>query len=190
MPYARYTKDPENPVSMIFWGRTRLRGATSLLRFEKGSPYQALIHHLKYREKPEVGSYLGKLLGAEISNTVFASADIIIPVPLHPKKELERGYNQSKFIAEGVSIVTGIPLVNDLLYRQTNTASQTRRNRFERWENMDGVFALKQAVEKYESKSFLLVDDVVTTGSTLEACARELLTIPGSMVFVATVACA
>jgi ComF family protein len=190
MPFARYTADPENPVARIFWGRVKLEHVTSLLRFEKGSRYQVLIHQLKYKGKKAVGTFLGKLVGAEIMDSVFSSADFLVPVPLHPKKELERGYNQSQVIAEGLSSVTGIPIASELLHRKTYTESQTQRNRFERWENMEFVFDLSDNAEDFEGCSFVLVDDVLTTGSTLEACSRMLLSIPGSRVYAVTVACA
>jgi len=190
LPTTDYIKDPENPVARIFWGRVELEGASSLFRFEKGSKYQALLHGLKYKGEKKIGTFLGRMLGAEILGTAFGKTDFIIPVPLHRKKEKSRGYNQSELIAKGISIVTGITVLNTLIYRQVNTSSQTQKGRFERWKNMENVFALSDFSDTYQDQSFLLVDDVVTTGSTLEACASCLKTIQGSKVYILTIACA
>ena len=190
MPLTQYLADPENPVSQLFWGRVPVSGAFSLLRFEKGSKYQPLLHLLKYKGHKNIGVLLGKMLGAAIMNSPFANTDLVVPVPLHPKKERARGYNQSILIANGISEITGIPVDDKVLYRRIYTHSQTRRNRYERWENMEGVFELYDGVERCHDLSILLVDDVVTTGSTLEACANAIIQIRGTKVFVVTVACA
>lgn len=190
LPATGYAEDPENPVAEIFWGRVQLEGATSLFRFEKGSKYQVLLHLLKYKGSKKIGLFLGKLLGADILHTPFCEAGYIVPVPLHKKKEKQRGYNQSEVIASGISAITGIPVNTTILFRKEYTESQTRKNRFERWENMENVFSLTESNKLPENSTLLLVDDVVTTGSTLEACAEVLLKIPGVRLYVATVACA
>lgn len=190
MPRTNYTSNQENPVAQIFWGRVRVECATSLFRFEKGSAYQSLLHLLKYKGRKSMGLFLGRMLGAELAGTPFSTADVLVPVPLHRKKQKTRGYNQSEIIAEGVSIVTGIPVNTRLLRRKTDTDSQTRKNRFERWKNMDAVFDAGDEAASFAGRTFLLIDDVVTTGSTLESCASILAAIPGSSVYVATVACA
>ncbi len=190
MPVTRYISDPDNPVAQLFWGRIEIAGAFSLLRFEKGSRYQPLLHLLKYKGHKKMGVFLGRMLGAALKNSMLAEADLVVPVPLHPKKERTRGYNQSALIAAGVSEVTGIPQHQKILFRRENTGSQTRRNRYERWENMEDVFGLCKGAEGYSDLAVLMIDDVVTTGSTLEACATTLQKMPGTKVFVATVACA
>lgn len=190
MPFTHYIADPENPVAQLFWGRIDIAGAFSLLRFEKGSRYQPLLHLLKYKGHKQMGVFLGRMLGAALRNSALAGADLVVPVPLHPKKERTRGYNQSSLIAMGVAEITGIPLHEKILFRRENTGSQTRRNRYERWENMEDVFGLCREAEGYSGLSFLLIDDVVTTGSTLEACATTLGQLPGTKVYVATLACA
>lgn len=190
LPATGYINDPENPVAQLFWGRVELEGATSLFRFEKGSKYQTLLHRLKYKGEKNIGVYLGQMLGAEIPGTDFGAVDFIVPVPLHRKKEKSRGYNQSEVIAQGISIVTGISILNTLIFRQVNTSSQTRKGRFERWQNMENVFTLAESSTLFEGCNFLLVDDVVTTGSTLEACATTLKKISGAKVYIATIACA
>ncbi|MEX0988458.1 MAG: ComF family protein [Bacteroidales bacterium] len=190
MPRTNYARDPDNPVAQLFWGRIMVEGATSLFRFEKGSRYQPLLHLLKYKGQKNIGTFLGRMLGADLHETPFCRADFIIPVPLHRKKEKIRGFNQSEIIAKGVSDVTGMSLNSTLLFRRSNTDSQTRKNRFERWENMAEMFYLHENEGVVSEPTLLLIDDVVTTGSTLEACALALSSIPGVKLFVATVACA
>lgn len=183
-----YRANNENPVAQLFWGRIKLEGATSLLLFEKGSRYQGLLHQLKYRGRKEIGTYLGRMLGVALQGTEFARSDYIIPVPLHKKRLKERGYNQSLLIANGVSMILEIPVLDQLLIRHRATGSQTRRHRFERWLNMDTVFSLNQSANNYSGCSFLLVDDVITTGATLESCSRAIMEMDDVSVFVATVA--
>lgn len=190
MPRTDYTDDPDNPVAQLFWGRVKLDGATSLFRFEKGSKYQPLLHLLKYKGQKRIGIFLGRMLGAEVGCHPFRKADYIVPVPLHKKRQKKRGYNQSEIIAAGVSRVTGIPINTRIIQRDRDTDSQTEKSRFERWENMEHVFSLQKDATSLCGCSFLLIDDVVTTGSTLEACAETLLKIAGAKVYVATVACA
>ncbi|MCF8224933.1 MAG: ComF family protein [Bacteroidales bacterium] len=190
MPRTNFVKDPENPVAQLFWGRTKLEGATSLMRFEKGSKYQSLIHGLKYRGEKRIGLFLGKLIGKELLPTSFSDVDFIVPVPLHPKKEKKRGFNQSEVIASGIYEITGIPVRNNILFRKQHTETQTHKNRYQRWENMDGVFEISNENGVLHNKKILLVDDVVTTGSTLEACAETLHRSGPSAIYIATIACA
>lgn len=190
MPRTGYTVEPDNPVAQLFWGRVWLEGATSLFRFEKGSKYQPLLHGLKYKGEKQIGLFLGRMLGAEIRDYPFAQTDLLVPVPLHRKKERKRGYNQCEIIAMGVSEVTGIPLESGILKRNRETDSQTQKGRFERSENMKDVFGLQGGFKFLTGKTILLIDDVVTTGSTLEACAGVLLSVSGVKVYAATVACA
>lgn len=190
MPRAGFTDPGDNPVAQLFWGRVKVEAATSFFKFEKGSHYQKLLHLLKYKGDKTMGIYLGKLLGIELKNSVFSQCDYIAPVPLHPKKERKRGYNQSEIIAKGVSFVTGIPVRPDLLFRDTFTTTQTRKSRFERFQNVENVFRFESMNIEESHNSILLIDDVVTTGSTLEACAVSLLKKKGIKVYIATVACA
>lgn len=190
IPRTNYTNEIENPVAELFWGRTKVEMATSLFRYEKGSAYQSLIHHLKYSGALKIGDFLGKLLGQELRATAFTETDCIVPVPLHEKKLKQRGFNQSEIIAQGISSITGIPVMSDLIFRNADTKSQTNKTRFERWENMHHVFSLGKGVEAYSGIKMLLTDDVVTTGSTLEACAETLRQIPDASIYIATVACA
>jgi len=190
MPRTNYAQDSDNPLAQIFWGRVRLEGVSSLFRFEKGSRYQTLLHLLKYKGARKVGKYLGLLLGSELLNSSFEEVDYIVPVPLHKKKERLRGYNQSYIIAEGVSEQLNKPIINTILIRIKHTDSQTNKARWERYENLENGFQLGSDFEEYSNKTLLLIDDVLTTGSTLEACALALNRIPNVKIFVATVACA
>jgi ComF family protein len=183
-----FTCEPENPVSQLFWGRTKIIQATSLFKFEKGSAYQVLLHKLKYRGEKKNGIYLGKLLGKELKNTVFGSCDYIVPVPLHPKKLRKRGFNQASVIARGVSSIIQKPVLEDFLIRRRYSGTQTKKNRFERFLNMESVFILNPKYISYDNHKYLLIDDVVTTGSTLEACSEAISNKIFGDLYAATVA--
>ncbi|MFO7933998.1 MAG: ComF family protein [Bacteroidales bacterium] len=190
MPRTGFADDPENPVSMLFWGRVPVECGTSLFRFEKGSPYQALLHELKYRGNRRSGIYMGRLLGHELKQTAFSQCDLIIPVPLHRKRYRERGYNQSELIARGVSEVLLIPVETHVLVRSAQHDSQTSMGRLSRFENVSGNFRIAPHSPELSGKKILLIDDVVTTGATLEACATELLNTFYCRIYIATVCCA
>ncbi len=190
LPRTNYHFSKENPVFLAFTGRINIELATSFCRFDKGGRLQHLLHQLKYKGNREVGHKLGMLFGFDlIQNSLFQEIDAIIPVPLHPKKEKKRGFNQSVEICKGLSESMQRPLITGNLIREVDTASQTRKGRFERWENVSGIFSVKKG-RLLTSKHLLLVDDVVTTGATLEACCEPLLEIPGVKVSIATLACA
>jgi ComF family protein len=160
---------------------------TSLLFYEKGSKYQTLIHQLKYQGKKQVGVFLGKLLGYSLLNSDFDKADIIISVPLHKTKLRRRGFNQSDIIAKGISEVTGKPIVKGVLKRTVPTKSQTSQKRYARWENVEGLFKCTN-MDRIKNKHVLLVDDVLTTGATLEAAGSAILQAEGVTLSVATTA--
>ncbi|GET30358.1 ComF family protein [Prolixibacter sp. SD074] len=190
LPRTGFARFADNKVAQVFWGRVPLEYAVSLCYFEKGSRLQHMFHRMKYRREPGVGKVLGRELGLELfSSPMFETLDAVIPVPLHPKKQKKRGYNQSEYIANGISEAINIPVITDALIRNVHTSSQTRKSRYNRWENVEGIFqAIKP--EKLENLHLLVVDDVVTTGATLEACCVPLLKIPGVRVSIATLACA
>ncbi len=188
LPRTGFSKHVDNPVSEVFWGRVDLKSATSFLFFNKGGSVQHLIHLLKYKNKKETGVYLGKLFGFELKDSPhFRDIDVIIPVPLHPKKEQMRGYNQSYCIASGIGASMGKPVEKNNLIRVVHTTSQTKKSRYDRWKNVKGIFAVQQP-ETLLNKHVLLIDDVLTTGATLEASASVLLEIEGVNVSVATLA--
>jgi ComF family protein len=188
MPRTHFHMVKGNPLEQIFWGRVQIEKATSWFFFQKGSHYQNLLHHLKYKRQRGIGVEMGRNFGSELMVVnYFSEVDVIVPVPLHPKKEKQRGYNQSLAIAEGLSYQLKVPVETDILLRRFYSQSQTRKGRFERWENVNDLFDL--TIEGFFSgKHVLLVDDVVTTGSTLDACAQKILSCAGARVSIATLA--
>jgi len=171
LPITAHHNDPNNKVARQFWGRISFFQAGAYLHFKKGGRVQALLHQIKYRKREQLGVRLGELYGYELSQSAnFIKPDLIIPVPLHQKKLKMRGYNQSEAIAKGLSKVLQVDLSNTHLIRNLHTDSQTKKNRFSRYENMQEAFSIHQPGE-LEGKHILLIDDVITTGSTLEACA-------------------
>jgi ComF family protein len=188
LPISRFENEDENKVAQLFWGRVQIEHATSYFHYRKGSRYQKLIHFIKYKGLKELGLETGRRFGdilAEAEN--FNQVDKVVPVPLHPKKQKKRGFNQSEWIARGISEAMNKPMLENNLYRKIFTSTQTRKNRFERWQNVEGIFGVNNP-EEFENQHVLIVDDVVTTGSTLEACAYELLKVSGAKVSMATLA--
>jgi len=190
LPKTDFIDDKDNPVNMLFRGRVLVENATSYFKYTKGSDYRHLIYKLKYEGQKEVGYELGKRLGRDISDSeCFDAPDIIVPIPLHKRRLRERGYNQSEIIARGISEVIDIPVDTQSVYRAVYTQSQTNRSRYERWENVREIFKVKDETNLI-NKHILLVDDLVTTGSTLEACATTILEVEGTRVSIATLAVA
>lgn len=174
-------------MAELFWGRVPVKHCTSYFFYIKDSKYQNIIHRLKYEGKRNIGTEMGRMFGTTLTTTPFSSADIVIPVPLHRKKLHQRGFNQSELIAEGIAEKLGIPMVPGLIERIRYSATQTSRSRYERWENVEGIFQVRRP-QSLSGKHVLLVDDVVTTGSTLEACSNEILKVKGTSVSIATLA--
>jgi len=165
----------DSPLAMLFWGRIRVSNVAALYIFQKGGRVQRLIHQFKYQGKKEIGEKAGRLFGQFLAQSeTIRTADLIVPVPLHPKKKKKRGYNQSDYFAKGLSESLGIPWSDNVVQRLINSSSQTRRkSRYERWENVRDIFNVGNP-ELIRQKHVLLVDDVITTGSTMEACASAL----------------
>lgn len=175
IPKTNFHLETDNTVEKRFWGKVPIYRATSFFYFYKGSPFQKVLHELKYRGNKEAGIVVAKYAAADIlADPGFATIDIIIPVPLHPKKLAKRGYNQSECIAFGLSEVLGKPVDTKTLIRIRENTTQTRKSVFERYRNTEGIFHLNNK-KTFEKKHVLLVDDVLTTGSTLEACMVALM---------------
>ena len=188
LPFTDYHLFADNRVAKQLWGRLPCNAAMAMLYFKKGTKVQNLIHSLKYKDKTAVGVKLGYLLGERLKlSEQYTTIDLIIPVPLHPKKERTRGYNQSKYIADGIAEVLNVPVSNSHLLRKLATSSQTKKSRYIRYENMQDVFQISNA-EELKQLHVLLVDDVITTGSTLEACGNSLLTANIAKLSIAAVA--
>jgi len=184
-----YFRDTTNPVQELFLGRVPVVRAAALFHFRKETTIQFLMHALKYKGKKELGVAFGIMLGNEIASSGWApQADGILPVPMHPRKKKKRGYNQAECIALGMSQVMGIPIVHDWVEKTTQNKTQANQiNRHARWKNVETVYRSVSSPQA-SFKHVIVVDDVVTTGATLEACASQILKTPGTSVYLATVA--
>ena len=190
LPKTGYELNPDNSLAQTFYGRVPFHAVTACFFFAKSGKVQHLIHELKYKGNKEAGVFLGQQLGESIKEApLFQGIDYLIPVPLHPKREKKRGYNQSLMIAQGIHEVTGIPIGDKYLVRAVNTATQTKKSAEERFKNVKDIFEVRHD-EELQEKHVLLIDDVLTTGATLEACAHQLESIPGIVISAATAACA
>ncbi|MBR4440966.1 MAG: ComF family protein [Bacteroidales bacterium] len=181
-------KEEPNEVTDLFLNKTPVVHGCSYFKYIKCGLLQLLIHDLKYRGRPEIGEYLGRIAGQGLKQSgMFNDVDYIVPVPLHPKKLKTRGYNQSLMIAQGLSQILGIPIDTSVLIKTVYNTTQTKKHRFERYLNSLNLFKAVFNPAVY-GKHLLLVDDVLTTGSTLESCVNELKTIQGVRVSVFTLA--
>lgn len=186
-PFTRYHQMPDNPLQRMFRSRIPVEGVTSLLFFNRGGIARQLLHRIKYYGDTQTAVVLGRLMGAALRDSPFAGCGAVVPVPLHPARLRMRGFNQSSLIAQGVHEVTGIPLREHWLQRHLATQTQTRKTREARWNNVASAFSVGSSFTGCTGP-VLLIDDVLTTGATLEACARVLLAT-GSSVMLATLAC-
>ncbi|RYD99763.1 MAG: ComF family protein [Sphingobacteriales bacterium] len=190
LPYTDMEKMEENTAQIRMLTRLPVQFAASLLYFVDAGMVRAMLHKLKYQNRPEIGSYLGELMAQKFASQAwFRSVDAIVPVPLHPAKKVKRGYNQSACIAEGIASYSRKPMLLNAVKRIRNTSSQTDKNRKERMLNVADAFTLHRA-NQIEGKHILLVDDVLTTGATLGACGRSILTGTNCTLSIATAAIA
>lgn len=175
LPRTYYDKDPyENEMARLFWGQMPVERAFAMIYYEPHSQVSRMVHSLKYLGHPEVGDFMGRMMSAELlGSTFFDGIDMIVPVPLSRKRKRKRGYNQSREIARGISSLTGIPVADNIVRRARFVESQTQKHRWQRLENVDGVFRLRDNAH-VDGKHILLVDDVVTTGATIISCANEI----------------
>ncbi|MDD4672411.1 MAG: ComF family protein [Bacteroidales bacterium] len=188
LPRTRFWNEPNNAVAQTFWGRVTIENACAYFFFSKGSSYQQLLHKLKYDGHKSIGVALGKQLGAVLAQSeLYSHIDYVVPVPLHPRKLRIRGYNQAEVIAQGVCEAYNAKLLTNVLVRTEFTQTQTRKTREERARNVAQAFAVS-APAKLSQKHILLIDDVITTGATLEACANKLLTAADCKVSLAALA--
>lgn len=188
LPVTSYHLDNDNPVKKVFYGRVKIHKATALLHFRKKQGVQHLIHDLKYRGHQEIGTFLGKWLGEELAAIEdFRNIDIVIPVPLHRTKLKQRGYNQVTEFGKEIARALNADYREDLLLKISSTQTQTLKDRLSRWGKLEETLSIENS-EKAENKHILIVDDLVTTGATLEACAHKLQEIPGVTISIATMA--
>lgn len=188
LPIADHHLEKDNPVEKIFYGRIPVKNATSLLLFEKKGMVQKLIHNLKYRGHKEIGPYLGAWLGSELKEmAAWQEVTVVIPVPLHKKKLRIRGFNQVAGFGQELAKALEVPYRDDLLLKITATQTQTIKKRLARWGSIDETFVVNDPA-CLEDAHVLLVDDLVTTGATLEACAHKLLQVKNLQISIATMA--
>jgi ComF family protein len=182
--------EKNNELTERLWGRLHLETATALYYFVKKGPVQWALHHLKYSNQPEIGKRMGRLLGRELFKSPhYQQIDAIVPVPLHPAKERQRGYNQSMAFALGLAESMQMPVLGNVLARRQFTESQTHKHRVERFQSVGEVFVIDRPA-LVAGKHILLVDDVLTTGATLESCGNLILQQAGALLSVATIAVA
>ncbi|MBK9338404.1 MAG: ComF family protein [Lewinellaceae bacterium] len=180
----------ENEFTERFWGRVPLEAGAAMYYFNRKSPIQKALHQLKYHNQADIGVRLGQQFGLMLKQSpLFQVVEGILPVPLHPKKEQLRGYNQSAMLATGLSDALQIPVMSGILVRRQFSESQTRKKRMDRFDNVNDVFEV-QHPERIQSRHLLIVDDVLTTGATLEACGQVLLQVPAVRLSMATIAIA
>jgi len=190
LPKTNFHHDLENPVTQLFQGRVNIETGAAFLYFNKGSKVQRLVHQLKYKGRKDIGIYLGDQYGQSLKYApCFNSADAIIPVPLHKKKYMQRGYNQSEQFAIGLAGSMNIPMIKHLLVRTKATETQTRKSRFNRYQNVKEIFTVNNLAE-WRGKHLMLVDDVITTGATLESCIQALTEIPEVKISIVCIATA
>lgn len=187
LPRTNFLKLNDNPVAQMFWGRIKLEYAASLFYYRKAELLQKLIHHLKYQGGKETGLYLGRIAGKMLKQTEMGSKiNAIVPIPLHYRKQRIRGFNQTELIAQGIQEILFIPVINNAVVRAIFNESQTRRGRHERWQNVKGIFKMIDSVS-LRHKHILVLDDVVTTGATIEAFCQTVQNVPGIKLSVLTI---
>ncbi|NUM51371.1 MAG: ComF family protein [Flavobacteriales bacterium] len=190
LPYTRFAEEKDNAIEKIFWGRVPIEAAMALFYFNKGNRVQSILHQLKYKGNFEIGIDMGILAGNELKTSVrFADLNLITAVPLHSQKKKQRGYNQSEMFAKGIAKATCISTDFSVIERTIYTQTQTQKSRLERLNNVEKAFFIPNP-EKIKNKHILLVDDVITTGATLEACAACLQKVNGVKISIAAIACA
>ncbi len=190
LPTTSYQHLEGNEVEKMFWGRVQVDAAFAAYYFAKGSKLQTILHELKYRRNKNIGYYIGELLGRMMADAPrYQNIDLLVPLPLFPKKEFKRGYNQAEILCQGIRKSLHKKVLSGVVVRNRSTETQTKKHRGERWTNVDGSFSVKNP-EAITGKHILLVDDVITTGATMEACIQAILSVPGTKVSVAAVAVA
>jgi len=188
LPETNFLEHSNNLVEQKFYGQLKVEAAGAAFYFTKEGLLQHLIKQLKYHNNKQIGFYLGRQLGNFLLQTDrFNDVDVIIPLPLNPRKEKRRGYNQAAVIADGISSIWQKPVNTKAVERKVFTETQTHKDRISRWQSMRNVFAVTNANE-LAGKNILLIDDIITTGATLEACGEKILEAPNTKLFIATVA--
>ena len=190
LPLTYYHLENENAVKKVFYGRLDIESATSFLLFEKKGMVQQLVHNLKYRGHEEIGEFFGSWMGNELKETPqFRTITAVVPVPLHKSRLRKRGYNQVEKLGRALGKALNVPYVDSVLVKKKASKTQTIKKRFARWGSIEATFQVENE-NLLEKQHVLLVDDLVTTGATLEACALKLLSIREVKISIATLAIA
>jgi len=188
LPKSNYHKNNTSELSYVFAGRIPLQNALCFYIFEKSGRVQQLLHAIKYQNQKELAEFIGKLYAKDLKESeVLKNVDVVLPIPLHTKKLKQRGYNQSEWFAKGIARELNLKLDTTLLKKVNSTSTQTNKKKFERWENVEGVFELQNA-GSLTNKHVLIVDDVITTGATIEAAWQALKDVEGIKVSVLSIA--
>ena len=185
LPFLYKRPDQVESLNQLFWGRADVNRTYALFNYQKGNRVQDILHLIKYKQKTKLAEHFGEKLGEVIKSN--DPIDYILPIPLHPKKLRKRGFNQSTVIAKGISNSLKVPINEKIMKRVLHNPSQTTVSKYDRWENVRSIFEVKHP-QKWINKHFLIVDDVLTTGATIEAAIQKLLPIEGCKVSVATLA--
>ena len=186
LPHTEFEKYANNPIERIFYGRINVEAAHAGFYFSKGELMQTLVHDFKYKGNKDIGIYLSKMMAEKMMDSGrFKNIDYLIPLPLFADKEFKRGFNQAKIICDGMSEVMNIPVLANNVTRIRFTETQTKKHRTERWDNVAESFTV-QNPEPLRNKHIMLVDDVITTGATLEACAQKIAAIAGTKISIIT----
>ncbi|MGN6196131.1 MAG: ComF family protein [Ginsengibacter sp.] len=189
LPHTNFALHANNPIEKKFWGRLALTSGMSEFYFSQDSIIQNMIHELKYRRNKKAGHYFGNMIGKSLLNSNRFHVDVIVPLPLFERKEKVRGYNQSEIICNGIAEIINKPLIKNNVIRKVFTETQTKKHRLERWKNVENIFFVARPSE-LEGKHILLVDDIITTGSTIEACGSEILKVKDAKLSIASFAIA
>lgn len=188
LPFTGFEVIRNNPVEKLFWGRAHIGIAYAMLYYHEKSSVQRIVHEIKYKDNPELAIHMGKMMGLQIRDIPMVNdIDLCIPMPLHPRKLKQRGYNQAGKLCKGIEMTMNLPMLDQVLVRRNNTRTQTKKSRIERWDNVEAVFSVEDPIA-ITGKHILVVDDVITTGASTEACARTLLQAGAGMVSIAGLA--
>ncbi len=185
LPYINQLPTNVESLQKLFWGRVDVKQIFALLNYQKGNQTQKILHQLKYNKKTKLAQHFGEMIGDLVKSSEKYA--YLIPVPLHPKKKRIRGFNQSTVIAKGMLKTTNIPILEKVIKRTEFNKSQTNFSKYDRWDNVRNIFSIVKP-KLLENKHVILIDDVLTTGATIEACIKELLKVKGCQVSVAVLA--
>lgn len=191
LPHTHYHAQPDNPLEQHFLGFIKIEKATGYFFYNKESHIHNILYQLKYHNHRQMGIFMGECMATHIqqNSDFFRTIDLIVPVPLAKSRLRARGYNQCDLIAQGISSITHLPIAANTLKRNVDNPTQTHKNRNERWKNVQGIFSVENP-ELLENKHILIIDDVITTGATLNSCATAIASIPGTKISIATLAVA